>query len=243
MLVQELRQELIGNNLANVNTGGYKSRGATLQTFPEVLLYRLNEKGTAPVGYYTHGVMLDRTHDDFSPGKLEETGRSTDMAIVQPGGGEQPVFFVVRYGGGEAYTRNGEFRVEENGYLVTPEGYPVQGWYGAIYTGSDDFSVDTTGRVIIDGRVADTLLVVTFEDPGLLERRGDNLYLAPAELQPLQGVNYQIRQGWLESSNVDVVKEMVDMLSVLRAYEVNQRIIQAKDQLLAKSVTEIGGIS
>lgn len=242
MVVQEIRQEVISNNLANVATGGYKSQAATLRSFPEVLLYSLQKERVTPIGYYSHGVMVDRIYSNWAPGTLEETGRTTDMALVQPRGDTLPAFFAVQVGTGEAYTRNGEFRVDANGFLVTPEGYPLQGLYDAIYTDTADFKVDSSGQVIVEGQVIDRLRVVTFDNPVLLQRQGDNLFVAPRGVQPLMAVDYQVKQGWLEKANVDVTRELVDVLAVLRAYEANQKVIQAIDQALGKSVNELGSI-
>ncbi|MBC7323879.1 MAG: flagellar hook-basal body complex protein, partial [Moorella sp. (in: Bacteria)] len=153
MVTQELRQEVISNNLANATTSGYKSETATLQTFPEMLLQRLAEGRATPVGYFSPGVMVDRIHTNFAPGPLEATGRTTDLALAQPGpAGTPPAFFTVQAGDTVAYTRNGSFRVDADGFLVTAEGYPVLGDYGAVYVGTASFKVDAGGQVLVDGQ-------------------------------------------------------------------------------------------
>lgn len=242
MLAQELRQEVVSNNLANVNSSGYKSQAATMRSFPEVLLYRLHENSATPIGYHSHGVMLDRTYSNWDAGMLEETGVTTHLALMEAGAESLPSFFAVQGAAGEVYTRNGEFRVDGDGFLVTAEGYTVQGQYGLVYVGGNDFTVDSTGQVIIAGEVVDQLRVVTFADPALLQRQGNSLFIASAGVQPLEAANYQVRQGWLEKANVDVTRELVDILAIMRAYEANHKVIQAVDQTLAKSVNEIGSL-
>ncbi|MDK2820393.1 MAG: flagellar basal-body rod protein FlgF [Clostridia bacterium] len=241
MITQELRQKVISNNLANANTNGFKSEKATVSSFSEMLLNRLEKGENTPIGYFSPGVMVDRVHTNFSSGNLEETGCSTDLALTETKGG-LPVFFSVQAGNSELYTRDGEFQVDANGFLVTSEGYPVQGQYGPIFVGTKDFEVDDVGQVIVNDQVVDQLRIVTFSDPNLLKRQGNNFFLAPQEMQPEMGVDYKVKQGWLEKGNVDITREFIDMLSVLRSYEVNQRVLQAQDQTLAKSVNEIGSL-
>ncbi|MDN5344680.1 MAG: flagellar basal-body rod protein FlgF [Clostridia bacterium] len=244
MIVQEMRQDVIGNNLVNATTSGFKGETATTQPFPEMLLYRLGEGRATPVGNLGPGVMVDGVHTNYAPGVLEETGRSTDLALVQAGGGENLAFFTVQVGAGVAYTRNGSFHMDADGFLVTPEGHYLQGPYGPVYAGTPNFQVNGSGQVLVNGQVVDQLQIVTFarQDLPRLQRQGDNLFTAPQGVQPGSAAGVQVRQGWLEKANVDVTREMVDMLAVLRAYEANQRAIQAEDQTLGKSVNEVGSL-
>jgi len=244
MVVQELRQDVITNNLANAATNGFKVETATIQSFPEMLLQRLEKGRVTPLGYFSPGVMVDRIHTNYTPGPLEETGRATDLALVDTAGSTPPAFFTVQAGGTEAYTRGGSFQVDAYGFLVTPEGYPVQGEYGAVYVGTTNFKVDSGGQVLVNGQVVDRLRIVTFDAQTLplLQRQGNNLFTAPQGVQPLLAANFQVRQGWLEKANVNVAREMVDMLAVLRSYEANQKAIQAADQTLGKSVNEVGSL-
>ncbi|OIQ55657.1 flagellar basal-body rod protein FlgF [Neomoorella thermoacetica] len=241
MLVQEMRQDVISNNLANATTGGFKSAVATVRSFPEMLLQRLEKNQATPIGPFSPGVMVDNIYTNTEPGPLTETGHATDLALVQPGVGVSPAFFVVRTPGGEAYTRNGQFQVDPGGRLVTAEGYPVQGQNGDIYVGTTDFKVDAGGRILVNGQVVDQLRVVTFANPALLQRQGDTLFTAPGA-QALPAANFQVKQGWLEESNVELARELVDMLAVLRSYEANQKVIQTEDQTLAKSANEVGSL-
>lgn len=262
MVAQEMRQDVISNNLANATTPGFKGETATIRSFPEVLLQRLAGNEAAPIGPFSPGVMIDGIHTNFTPGALTETGQATDLALVQPGVGVTPAFFTVRTPGGLAYTRNGNFHLDASGLLVTAEGYPVQGQNGDI-TFRDQFTnelmldphfkVDSSGRVIIhwpgpQGQQQeyplDSLQITTFAntDLPLLQRQGDHLFTAPPGVQPLPAANVQVKQGWLEQANIDPTREMVDMLSVLRSYEANQKVIQTEDQTLGKSVNEVGSL-
>ena len=262
MLVQEMRQDVISNNLANATTPGFKGETATVRSFPEMLLQRMADNKATPIGPFSPGVMLDGIHTNFTPGTLTETGQATDLALMQPGVGVTPAFFTVRTPGGLAYTRNGNFHLDANGVLVTAEGYPVQGQSGDItfrdqYTNElmldPHFKVDSNGQIIMhlpnqQGRQQeyplDSLQIATFANAALplLQRQGDNLFTAPAGVQPLPAANVQVKQGWLEQANIDPAREIVDMLSVLRSYEANQKVIQTEDQTLGKSVNEVGSL-
>lgn len=243
MVVQQLRQEVISNNLVNAGSSGFKSQAATLRSFPEILLYRIQRDQVASVGYHSSGVMVDRTYSNWAPGVLEETGGAGHLALVEHGADALPSFFAVRAENGEAYTRNGEFQVNSDGFLVSNEGYFLQGLYGDTYVGTTDFKIDDSGQVMIGEQLVDRLQILTFANPALLQRQGNSLFVAPPGVQPLPAVNYQVKQGWLEKANVDVTRELVDMLAILRAYEANQKAIQAVDQTLGKSVNEVGSIS
>jgi len=244
MVTQEIRQDVIGNNLANATTSGFKSETATLQSFPEMLLQRLDKHQATPVGPFSAGVMVDAIHTQFASGPLAATGRMTDLALVDAAGAT-PAFFTVQAGADLAYTRCGAFKIDADGFLVTAEGYPLQGDYGSVYVGSGHFKVDQSGQVLVNDQVVDRLWLASFDAAALnqLRRQGDNVFIAPPEAAPQPAAaGTQVKQGWVEQANVDVTREIVDMLAVLRAYEANQKAIQAEDQLLGKSVNEVGSL-
>ncbi|SMB94104.1 flagellar basal-body rod protein FlgG [Thermanaeromonas toyohensis ToBE] len=242
MVVQQLRQETISHNLANATTTGYKAAYATQRSFPEVLLLRLEgQYSQGAVGTFSPGVMVDAVEVDFSPGPLEETGRSTDLALVDRPG-QPPSFFAVQVGGEIRYTRNGYFRVGPTGYLETTEGSPVLGQSGPLRVGEGRWWVDTQGRVWVEDREIDRLLLVNFEQPQALQRLENNLFMAPPEAVPQEAVGVEVKQGFLEKPNLDGVREIIDMLSALRAYEAGQKVIQVQDELLGKVVNELGTV-
>jgi len=237
MLVQRRMMETITNNIVNADTTGYKKETLTAQSFDEVLLNRINDNGNnnGAIGSLRYGTQVDQLYIDYTTGAFEETGRSTDLALV----GDN-AFFAVETPAGERYTRAGAFYLDNEGYLTDGEGNYVLGDNGRIYLGTSDFGVDTNGNITANGAYVDTLRVVTFEDTAALRKQGSNLFYT--DEAPANAENYEVRQGFLEGSNVDVAREMVDMLAVYRLYEANQKIVTMTDEITGKAVNEIGSI-
>ncbi len=240
MNVQQARMDVISNNLANVNTNGYKSEQVLSKTFGEVLLsYRGPlAKGTANVGTTNLGTVVSQVPVNQAQGQLVSTEKLTDLALEGRG------FFVVQResaDGQQLYTRNGSFSVNSEGYLITAQGDLVLGDSGPIKVGSEEFTVDEDGRVSADGKQIAVLKVVGIDAAGQeqLQKVGENYFAAQGNLETAED-KPKVRQGYIEKSNVDVVNEIVSLLSVQRSYEAGQKIIQAQDELLGKAVNQIG---
>ena len=245
MLLQRRKMETITNNITNAETAGYKKEFNVAHSFDEVMTRRINDiygkPGYPPgravlhatVGPLNLGTQVDQLYINFEQGAMEGTERSTDLAIVGD------VFYVIETANGERYTRAGHFYVNNEGYLIDGEGQFLLGEEGPIYVGGLDFYVDSNGNVFTPAGFSDTIRVVSFEDNEQLRKQGSNLYysLEPPLAQPHQ---YSIAQGFLEMSNVDIGREMVDMLSMYRTYETNQRFITMIDETVGKAVNEIG---
>jgi flagellar basal-body rod protein FlgF len=243
MTVQRNRMDVVTNNIVNAETPGYKTDNLITSTFNQVMLSRINDPnisifGSQKVGGYDFGTHVDELVTNFSGGTLEQTDKYTDLALVGDG------LFTVETAGGETrYTRSGNFTVNSEGYLVTQDGDFVLGQNGRIYVGNDKFAVSGTGEVTGTTATPDTLSIVTFTDLGALRKEGNNLYGVYGDAAPVQSVNTTVRQGMLEGSNVDVSNEMVDMISVYRKYEANQKIANMTDKTLELAVNlgKIGG--
>lgn len=227
------QQEVAANNLANSDTPGYKKETALARSFPEMLVYRLNDRVSPQdkppyVGKISMGVQLEEVITSYENGTKKQTGDPLQLALISEG------YFTVETPQGERYTRNGEFNLRSDGVLVTSDGYPLLGQNGEITINSGDFSCDEQGRVFSGGQLIDRLRIVTFAQPPVKEGsclfRGEN----PEEL-PLA----QVAQGYLEGSNSQPIEEMVNILNITRAYEANQKIIQTMDSTLEKAVNEI----
>ena len=244
MLLQRRLMENITNNISNADTTGYKKEYLVSHSFDEVLLRRINDPhvvgqtriADAPiVGPLNLGTQIDQLYINFDEGILEGTERNTDLALVGD------AFFVVGTPAGQRYTRSGAFYIDETGYLVDGEGNFLLGENGPIYVGGMNFTVDSFGEVRIGGgnEYADRILVASFADNGALRKQGSNLYfsLEAPQATPNQ---YRMVQGFLEGSNVDIGREMVDMLTVFRTYETNQRMLTMIDETVGKAVNEIG---
>jgi flagellar basal-body rod protein FlgF len=243
MTVQRNKMDVLTNNIVNAETTGYKSDSLVTSTFDEVMLNRINDPnisivGSNAVGGYDYGSHIDERITDFSSGALEQTNKATDIALSGDG------FFTIETADGQIrYTKSGNFSVNSEGYLVTQDGGFVLGKNGRIQVGSSDFSVSAKGEVTGATAVSDTLNIVSFTDTGVLRKEGDNLYSIYGSATPVQSTDTTVRQGMLESSNVDVTTEMIDMISVYRNYEASQKIVSMTDKTLELTVNlgRIGG--
>jgi flagellar basal-body rod protein FlgG len=264
MLAQQRKQEILTNNMANANTPGYKADNASLRTFPTMLLQHMGETKlngkTIPNNYslgesgLATGVYVQETTPNFLQGDIRETGIKTDIALLQnqvpvdpatnkPGG----LFFRLNVDGQERFTRNGHFTVDSAGDLVTAEGYYVLGSDGnRINVSSENFSVAKDGTVMDNGRRAGQIDVALVADPNKLVKEGNGLFkldggtAVSAIGNP--GAAFQLQQGFIERSNVDVESTMTEMLTAYRAFEANQKVLQAYDRTMEKAANEIGRI-
>lgn len=245
MTAQQLNVDNISNNLANVNTVGYKKSRAEFKD----LLYETLERETIrdgegkPVSVQVgHGVRTAAINKFFTVGNLEQTSNPYDLAIDGKG-----FFKVMGPNGEELYTKDGSFKVsieDDSARLVTSDGYYVQGDGGEIDLGIDmkEVIIDEAGNIVVK-RTDDTLeelgslVITTFANPAGLESVGSNFYKATgASGQPVDTANDgsggSILQGFLEYSNVQIVEEMVKLIQAQRAYEINSKSIQTADEML-----------
>jgi flagellar basal-body rod protein FlgG len=268
MRAQQWRLDAVANNLANIDTDGYKRDVAAFKAFPELLLRRTDDDGVyrhpfgsadaAPIiGKLGTGVELNELYTAFEQGALKETQSDFDLALDGKG------FFAVATPWGERYTRNGSFQLGKEGYLETKEGYPVLGENGTLRVKANNFQVDKDGRVWINAAYADdpslmisrenntwdetalldTLKVVEFDLDRYLEKQGSSLYResdtsGPARIMET-GSRPRVVQGFTEASNVEPVAEMVRMIEVNRAYEANQKLIQTGDAMLGTLINQV----
>ncbi len=240
MIAQQTNVDVISHNLANVNTPGYK--GSRVD-FADVVWGEMaassGASASAPAqGTVTpgSGVHVIGTQRSFGPGQLEPTQRPLDLAIDGPG------FFTVELSNGDkAYTRSGSFRLDASGNLCTPEGWQVEvsGWSRRSLEQVDAESIrvnpdgTVTGRVDGDEEELGTIELVRFPNPAGLEAIGNGLYRATsASGEPDSDGAGEIMQGFLERANVQVVEEMVALITAQRAYEMNSKVVQAADDML-----------
>lgn len=238
MMVQRSKMDVLTNNIVNAETAGYKNDTLVSSAFDSVMLQRIDDPNISvvgtDVGKYSFGTHVDELVTDFSQGPIEDTGRSTDLALAGDG------FFAVETPDGERYTRAGNFTVNAQGYLVTEDGNFVLGKSGRIYVGSSDFSVSSDGTVTGSKAVTDQLRLVSFTDNGNLRKQGDNLYYAYGGEQPTETDGCQVRQGAQESSNVEAADSMVDMMTIYRKYEACQKAVTMNDETLGLAVNKLG---
>lgn len=225
MIAQMAGQDITANNLANANTAGYKR---DVPSFESLLSSAV---GAAPATHVT-----PRGGTDFAQGVLKDTGDKLHLALEGEG------FFAVQTPAGPAYTRNGSLSVSADGYLATQSGNKVLGASGPIRIGRGDVSVDPQGLVSQNGAVVDTLQVVRFANQGALSKVGGGMWSAGGAV-PAPATGTTVRQGYLESSNVNSVSEMVSMITAFRTFEASQKAIQAQDSTLDKCVNEVGRVN
>lgn len=238
MLTQRSKMDVIINNITNTDTSGYKKDQVVTRSFEDLLLDRLNDpsilnRGTY-VGGQNTGIYVDELVTDFTQGPMEGTGLQTDLAITGDG------FFCIQTPEGVRYTRDGNFQVDANGNLLTQDGYYVLGENGGMLNvGTGDFSVKSDGSIFADDRQVGKLLIVQFSDNAILRKAGGNLYYPYNGEQPVAKQNATVEQGMLEGSNLDLGREMAEMLMTNRVYESNQRILRMVDESLSRTVNDI----
>ncbi len=236
MISQEIFHAARTNNLANIDTVGFKGDIPTFKSFIPYEIVRYNKFEYTPIGKMNMGSKLDATYVDFSEGKIRETGNPLDVAIHGDG------FFVVSYRGGEAYTRAGNFLLSSEGELVTLDGFKVQGERGPIIIEGKQVEIGEDGSIYVDGELVDRLKIVDFPDRENLRKIGYNLFTYNGANLPQTPNEYMIKQGALEYPNVNIVKEMVSILEATRIYETNQKMLRMQDETLGRAITELGRV-
>ena len=243
MNAQQNRLDAISNNLANVDTAGYKRDVTVSKSFPELLVRRSNadgvfhiEQGSADaapiIGKLGLGVETNENYTDFSQGSFKITNTKTDAALSGKG------FYVIDTPAGQRYTRNGNFLIGKEGILETKDGYPVLGENGYIYLDDDRFNINEDGVIKLqdDGTEVDRFKIVRFDNERYLKKMGESFYSSNDISGPAHIAEGNERpvflQGYSETSNVNVVNEMVQMIEVNRAYEANQKTITSEDSMM-----------
>ncbi len=250
MVNEQKRLDVISNNMANADTTGFKKQGVTSQSFDDELALRIHDNNNYSnlnyrIGDVNLGVKIGETYHDLSQGSLRETGNTYDLALSGDG------FFTIQTTNKQGqtstkYTRDGSFTVNTDGYLVTKDGDYVLDTNGRRIQipgaqTAQNVSIDQRGTIAVDGRNVATLGIASFANPQALLLYGENMYDATAAAG-LQASTATVNQGYLEMSNTNVIEEMVDMITITRAYEAGQKMIQTVDSTLQKASTEIGRV-
>ena len=255
MVNQQNRLDVLRNNLANSATNGYKKEGTTSQSFADTLAIKIKDTSDynlpKKLGGISLGVKIGENYTDYDQGSFRVTDNVYDMALDGDG------FFAISFTNknGETsvkYTRDGAFTVNREGYLVTKDGDYVlnQAAANAGNPGQNGYiRVDPNVKLVVDeqgylyqnGVQLGQIGVVDFANYDYLEKYGENMYnlVNGGQTTPSQA---KVVQGSLEMSNVNVVSEMVEMITISRAYESNQKIIQSIDETLDKAVNNIGSV-
>lgn len=239
--VLQKRLENNSANMANVKTPGYKFQDLVQSTLEAKDM--INYQGTYDInrkqnlGKFTFGNQIDEAYRNFNQGNLQNTMMETDFAIIGSG------FFSVRLPNGEiGYTKNGNFRIDDNSRLVTAEGYPVlaigpNGGRVEIRVDSDDIKVNSRGEFLNENL---RFAIVEFNNNQELRSIGDTIFTSQD-----QGVllnDSDVRQGYIEMSNVNMADQMVSLIEISRQFESTQKVVQMADETMGKAVNEIGRV-
>jgi len=217
------KNNVIANNLANINTVGFKKDRVFFDTLDKEMKNRNGVRQTV----------------DFSQGHLKETANPLDIALSGPG------FFTVETEDGEAYTRQGHLKIDAEGILRTADGRAVVGESGPIVIigktlKPQKITFTQNGEVYADDEYIDRLRIVRFENPADVEKMGGNLFRAKNDAEPIELEEPELHQGFLEESNVNPAEEMIQLIDVQRQFESIQRMVRALDDTFSKAANQVG---
>lgn len=266
MIAQQRRTELLTNNISNARTPGFKEDQSTIRSFPDMLMSSINSTNIPTENGLNHmyanqtgginaGIYMQETLANYQQGQLLETELATDFALmngqmpVNADGVEGTVMFRLQHpGGGEAYTRNGNFTVDAQGYLVSAQGLYVLNDNGQrMQVNNDDFTLTADGMIMSGDAQVGRVGVAYAANPEVLMKQDNGLFRLDggANLPTaygVQGVAFSMQQKYVESSNVDTGRAMTELMTAYRAFEANQKVLQAYDRSMEKAVNEIGKV-
>jgi flagellar basal-body rod protein FlgG len=226
------KQDQIANNLANLNTTGFKQSGLFTAAYQNKLKDDDNRV------FANRDIKVDEVFIDFSEGTIRQTNNDLDLLIKGTG------FFKIMADDGVRYTRNGNFALDNQGLLVMSDGAKVMGTEGFIRVEPNEkITIAETGEVIQNGYTKGFIKIVDFEKPYELRRCGNSRF-APLNVEAVEqkSAGFVLRQGYLEGSNVEMIRNMVQMISAHRNYESSQKALHAQDETLDKAVNQVGNI-
>ncbi len=221
MIPRVQKQEMIANNVANAGTVGYKKDTMFFRELSKA------ERKLTPKRSDWQQPLVDKTFVDYTPGTFDHTDNPLDLAIDGDG-----FFRLQGPDGSTLLTRSGTFLISGDGILSYPGGYQVMGESGPIQVGNGTVTVNESGQIEVDGSTVGRIVPVTVDDFEKLDKAGNSLFVVPQGVQTSTATGSTIRQGYLETSNVDIVREMVDMIIAYRTYEANAKALQTQDSSL-----------
>lgn len=244
MYNEQKRLDVIANNIANSATTGYKQEGVTSQSFDDMLAIKVRDYSARTdeiIGTMPLGVKVGEVYTNYGQGSVRVTGNTYDLALDGSG------FFKMRVtdtAGNDhiRYTRAGNFTITTDGYVTDADGNHLQSEAGDLMVPTNaEIVFDKDGTVYADGEAIDRIAVTDFEDYNYLKKFADTMYEPVEGATEIEGAG-AVLQGCLEQSNVNVVKEMTQMIAITRAYEANQKIVQTMDSTLDQAVNNVGRV-
>ncbi|MFY4775212.1 flagellar hook-basal body protein [Metabacillus sp. RGM 3146] len=266
MIAEQRRTEMLSNNIANVNTPGYKADQSAMRAFPEMLPNRMENHSAptssnisfgiqTPIGSINTGAYIQEAMPLFEQGEISETGLASDMALVEQSVPQNAksglkgflMFGVQASDGKTKYTRNGHFTLNSSNQL-TSLGNPVLSTTGQpITVAGEDYKITPEGNVMVNGQNVAQIDVRLAGDVKNLVKEGNGLFrtVDNSNLPSAVGngqIQYALKQGYVERSNVDPARSYTDMMTAYRSFEANQKVLQAYDRSMDKAANEIGRI-
>lgn len=228
------KMDVISNNLANVNTPGFKKDS---MSFEGLLAGNINPPAV-PQGTTADPILQkENIYIDYASGPVTQSGNPLDISLDGEG------FFAVTTPDGTAYTRQGNFRTSADGTVVTSDGYPLQGNGGTpIRIQGSRIEIDAKGGVVVDGTPSGTISVVDFEKPYNLTKIGSALFIPTDPQAATKAAKAQLQQGHIEGSNVDSISEMVQLIETNRYFETCSKVIKGFDDIAAKAANDLGRV-
>ncbi len=236
-MAQQSRLEVLANNIANIDTTGFKAERTVfrVENADEPAQAQETEGEIQPLSPYSPPF---ETRVDFSQGALHQTGNPLDVAISGNG------FFSVQTPEGIQYTRQGSFSLNDQGALVTPDGYTVEGEGGAITIEAGTVDIDMTGGIFVDGDEVGRLKITEIDNPQTLKKTGNGRFMpTDATIAAPAPETANVSQGYLESANVSPILAMTEMIETTRVFEAYQKVIQSADEATQTSLKDIGKTS
>lgn len=231
------RMAVISQNLVNATTAGYKRQTAVTRSFPLAFGQLAEGAAISAATLQSAAATLLQTDlvTDHRLGTLRPTNNPLDLAIEGERG-----FFEVMTPTGLAYTRQGNFRIDSRGCLVTEAGHPVQGTSGEIFLTTNEPSVDGAGYIVESGKQVAQLKVVQFANPDRMGAAGAGLFQQGETELAAADQGARVRQGHLEMSNVSTMTEMVKLVETVRHFEATQKVVQGLDEMHERALRKLG---
>ena len=241
MLNDMYKLDKISNDLANVDTAGYKKDRAAFRTYMEGLMTAdvydpIRGRKLLPIGKLEGAVVLDEVRPVMTEGVLEKTGNPLDLAITGKG------FFRVEKNGETLYTRAGNFKLDNNGYMMTSDGGYLLDENGEKIKIDGDLEIQEDGTIYVNGKKMTKISLYGFDHPEKLEKVGYTYFKETKESGEPKKVRVGLKEGYVERSNVNALREMVGMIKALRHFEISQRVVTTSDELLGKLMNNVGSL-
>lgn len=237
MLLDMSKVDTTANNLANIETIGYKKDKLIFRAYQDRPIYALPDR-KRPIGNLTYSAVLDDVYLDTSQGTIQQTGNLLDLALDSDG------YFALQGLDNIYYTRAGNFKLDAQGYIVNPDGLVLLDENGQTIQFQDGYSIDQDGYIKDRfNNIVTRIGVYTFENSSQLRKIGYTLFEPTIESgEAVAAENFRILPGYVELSNVNALLEMTKLIEAQRHFEISQKVVVVEDEILAKLTSQVGSL-